>query len=236
MEGIYPKTGRLVPLDKLLALKKKYKFRAILDDSMAVGVLGATGRGTAEHHGVPITEVDMVTVNLGNALGSIGAMVLGSHKAMDHQRLNGAGYVFSASLPPFLASAAIKALDRLDEEPQLVEQLQLNVTDFRKALAAHGGDALDIGGCDESALVVVRLAVPADEAAEECVVRRAVELCQHEHGVLVATWRGTKLDRQQPRPALRACVSAAHSREQLEAAAAAVAGAMRKAGQEEGLM
>ena len=68
------------------------------------------------------------------------------------------------------------------------------------------------------------------------MVRRAVELCQHEHGVLVATWRGTKLDRQQPRPALRACVSAAHSREQLEAAAAAVAGSMRKAGQEEGLM
>ena len=232
-EGIYAKTGKMVPLDRVVELKRKYKFRCILDDSNSLGVLGHKGRGTAEHFGIPITDIDIVNVNLGNALGSIGAMVLGSHKVIDHQRLNGAGYVFSASLPPFLASAAIAAIERLDEEPQLVERLQLNITDFLAALSAEAGGSIAVESCEQSAIVVMRLAAAdgSDLAGEEAAVRRAAELCL-EQGVLVTTWRGTKLDRMPTRPALRACVSAAHSPQQVKSAARAIASAYTRAARE----
>lgn len=85
MEGLYQSTGRVAPLRKIVELRDKYFFRLLLDDSMALGVLGATGRGSPEHWGVPVSKVDMICCALGNAFASVGGFCAGSIQAVDHQ-------------------------------------------------------------------------------------------------------------------------------------------------------
>lgn len=110
VEGIYSKTGDACPLAQVVALKNKYRYRLLLDDSMGVGVLGDTGRGSIEHAGLTCDDVDIVCVSLDTSFASVGGMCAGSAEIVDHQRLSGVGYVFSASSPPYTATAAMQAM------------------------------------------------------------------------------------------------------------------------------
>lgn len=107
-----------------IELKYKYKVRLIIDESASFGVLGQTGRGLTEHFDVPIEEVDMISVSMENSLATIGGFCCGTSFVVDHQRLSGAGYCFSASLPPMLASAAIEGLNIIEEKPEMFEELK----------------------------------------------------------------------------------------------------------------
>ncbi|KAL9917284.1 serine palmitoyltransferase 1-like [Glossina fuscipes fuscipes] len=109
---------QLCPLRELVKLRAKYKLRLFLDESISFGVLGTTGRGIAEHFNVDLFEVDLM------AMGSIGGFCVGSHFIVEHQRLSGVAYCFSASLPPMLAQAAISALNRFEKDPQIFAELQ----------------------------------------------------------------------------------------------------------------
>jgi serine palmitoyltransferase len=136
VEGLYTNYGDISPLKEIIDLKEQYEYRLIVDESYALGSLGKTGRGSTEHHGVEVESVDILMASLGNAVGSVGGICAGSRRVCDHQRLSGAGYVFSASLPPYLASCAIETLNILEEEgPELVETLSGKVKVFRTALA-----------------------------------------------------------------------------------------------------
>ncbi|EFC36940.1 aminotransferase, classes I and II family protein [Naegleria gruberi] len=130
VEGVYENNGDIANLKEIIALKKKYVgFRIILDDSYGVGVLGKTGRGTIEHFGLDINDFEIVCVNMENSFGSVGGVCVGSNIIVDHQRLSGAGYCFSASLPPYLSTAAIEAMNKLDTNPDsYLVPLQKNVT------------------------------------------------------------------------------------------------------------
>lgn len=123
-EGIYMNTGQLCPLRELVQLRAKYKLRLFLDESISFGVLGKTGRGIAEHFNVDLVEVDLISAGMEWAMGSIGGFCVGSHFIVEHQRLSGVGYCFSASLPPMLAQAAISALNRFEKDPQIFAELQ----------------------------------------------------------------------------------------------------------------
>jgi len=80
-----------------------------VDESFSFGTLGTTGRGAIELYGKKITEdVEIVIISLENSLASIGGMCVGDMEVVDHQRLSGAGYCFSASAPPFVAVAAME--------------------------------------------------------------------------------------------------------------------------------
>ncbi|KAG5412649.1 hypothetical protein IGI04_000216 [Brassica rapa subsp. trilocularis] len=114
----YINSGQIAPLDEIVKLKEKYRFRVILDESNSLGVLGRSGRGLAEHHGVPIEKIDVVTAAMGHALATEGGFCTGNARIIDYQRLSSSGYVFSASLPPYLASAAITAIDVIDQNPE----------------------------------------------------------------------------------------------------------------------
>jgi len=78
----------------------------------------------------PMRHAEIVTFSLENTIGSIGGITVGDEEVVDHQRLSGAGYCFSASLPPFLASAAQASLERLKGESQLLVDLQENIDYF----------------------------------------------------------------------------------------------------------
>ena len=82
----------------------------------------------------------------GNALGSVGGMCVGSRDVVDHQRLSGNGYIFSASLPPFLATAACAALEELQEDASPLEQLRENARLLHRLLAdVSGGEPRPLG-------------------------------------------------------------------------------------------
>lgn len=83
---------------------QRYKYRLVVDESLSLGVLGPTGRGAAEHYGLSPGQVEIVGASLGAALSSVGGFCAGDREVVDHQRLSGLGYCFSASLPPYLAT------------------------------------------------------------------------------------------------------------------------------------
>jgi len=111
IEGLYQNYGDVAPLKEIVALKNEYYFRIIMDDSLGVGTLGKTGRGTCEYWGVPTSAIDVLTSSMSHALGSIGGFCAGARTVVFHQRLNASGYVFSASSPPYLVASATQALN-----------------------------------------------------------------------------------------------------------------------------
>ncbi|KRY48898.1 Serine palmitoyltransferase 1 [Trichinella britovi] len=120
-----------------LKLKWKYKVRLFIDESISFGVLGAGGRGVTEHFGVDLDDVDMISSTLENAVSSIGGFTCGRSFVVDHQRLSGAGYCFSASMPPLLAAAAIRSLDLMQDEPERFQQLRKNSHQLFTALKSR---------------------------------------------------------------------------------------------------
>ncbi|KAF9791520.1 hypothetical protein SFRURICE_003216 [Spodoptera frugiperda] len=134
-EGIYFNTGEMCPLKRLVQLARKYKLRIILDESLTIGVLGKNGRGLTEHLGVPREEVDLIVGSLEHSFATIGGFCAGTHFIVEHQRLSGLGYCFSASLPPMLAQAAISALNVIEGKPSIVGELIDNSKKLNSALS-----------------------------------------------------------------------------------------------------
>jgi serine palmitoyltransferase len=123
-EGIFQLTGTVCALPELILLKKEFFYRVIMDETMSMGTIGATGRGVTEHFNVSVNDVEMIIFGLDSALASVGGVCVGSHEIVDHQRLSGAGYCYSASTPPFLASAALHSLKYLqDQGSRLIGEL-----------------------------------------------------------------------------------------------------------------
>jgi serine palmitoyltransferase len=122
-EGIYVNTGEMCPLRELVQLRAKYKLRLFLDESVSFGTIGKTGRGLTEFLGVDKTEVDLICSSLEASIESVGGFCVGSHFIVEHQRLSGLGYCFSASQPPLLTQAAISALEVFEKDPKIFAQL-----------------------------------------------------------------------------------------------------------------
>ena len=101
-EGCFAGTGRVAPVPALLDLKDTHHARLILDESSSFGAMGGTGRGVTEHFGVDAGRVDVIAASLENAGASVGGFCAGDTGVVAYQRLMGSGYVFSASLPPYL--------------------------------------------------------------------------------------------------------------------------------------
>lgn len=159
IEGLYRNWGTVAPIREIVALKEEFRYRLILDDSHAIGALGAHGRGSLEHAGLkPMVHAEIVTFGLEHALGSVGGMTVGSEEVVDHQRLSGAGYCFSASAPPFLSRvcvAAIRKLEgRIDEAGGCLgkeEDAESGRGDGKSKVAAEAGNAPQRPSIDELA-------------------------------------------------------------------------------------
>ena len=124
VEGIYRNTGAVCPLPDLLKLRSEFCYRLVIDESLSFGVLGPNGKGVTDHFGVPVTEVDILTVAMDTMLASVGGVCLGTREIVDHQRLAGAGYCFSASAPPFLSAVALVTLNELKKSSKPLETLR----------------------------------------------------------------------------------------------------------------
>ena len=122
-EGLFMNTGEICPLDEIVEFKYKYKVRIFLDESISFATLGKTGRGVTEYLNIDINKIDLVMCNLEFCLGSNGGFCAGSSYYIDHQRLSGLGYCFSASLPPLLTVASSESIKLIDEQPEMLKLL-----------------------------------------------------------------------------------------------------------------
>jgi 8-amino-7-oxononanoate synthase len=121
VDGLYSMGGDIVPLPDLLPVCKKYGARLMIDDAHAVGVLGR-GRGTAAHFGLT-GEVDLIMSTFSKSFASLGGFVAGDETVIHYIKHHARSLIFSASIPPANAAAALASLRIMREEPEHVERL-----------------------------------------------------------------------------------------------------------------
>ena len=225
-EGCFAGTGRVAPLPELLDLKETHHARMILDESISFGAMGPTGRGVTEHFGVETSRVDVIAASLENAGASVGGFCAGDTGVVAYQRLMGSGYVFSASLPPYLATAAAHAVRRISAEPRLVARAQASAAALRDAALSGRVPGLTTDADPGSPVVPLRLAVGAAAGDENALLADVAKRARRAGvGVAVARINPTVPAQHRPPPALRVYASAAHTREDIAKAFATLADA-----------
>src|SRR6187455_2663520 len=133
-DGVFSMEGSICKLPQLLQIAKDHDAVLAVDDSHSTGVLGRTGRGTAEHFGV-LGEVDVITSTLGKALGgAAGGFVAASEEVCDILAQRSRPQLFSNALPPTVACSALEAVRLMRREPGLVAKLHRQTTEFRERL------------------------------------------------------------------------------------------------------
>lgn len=123
VEGLYSMDGDIPDLPRLIEIKNRYNAWLMVDEAHALGVLGATGRGLAEHWNVDPQRVDIWMGTLSKTLAGCGGYIAGSRDLVDYIRYTVSGHVYSVGMPPALAASAQAALSMLREEPQRVRRL-----------------------------------------------------------------------------------------------------------------
>jgi len=137
-DGVFSMEGEIGPLRELADLCDRHGTTLVVDDSHATGVLGSTGRGTAEHLGVR-DRIPIHTSTLGKAMGSAaGGFITGPAPVIDLLRQRSRTTLFSNSLPPAVAAASLEAFRMLMEDPTPVATLQRNAITFRTKMRAAG--------------------------------------------------------------------------------------------------
>lgn len=144
-ESIFRTTGKLCHLKGLLNLREKYKARLFFDESLSIGVLGKNGKGLWEHEGVDITKIDFFCGTLDNAFATVGGFCASNQVISTHQRLAGAGYIFSAAVAPVLSVTATAAIERLEtavktrvsSDDWLAADLRKNIRLFHEKFARN---------------------------------------------------------------------------------------------------
>ena len=206
-DGIFSMEGSIAPLPDLVELCRRHEAVLVVDDSHATGVLGAHGRGTAEHYGL-VGEVDIITSTLGKALGgAAGGFVAGSAAVCDYLTQRARPQLFSNALPPTVAASALASVEYLESHPERVATLRANATYFRERLLELGFKPLP----GETPIIPVIL-------GETSAAIRMSELLLAE-GVFVTGFGFPVVPQGQAR--VRCQVSAAHTRDDLDQALAA---------------
>ena len=142
-DGVFSMEGDIARLPDILDIAREHDAIVAMDDSHASGVLGATGRGTAEHHDV-YGEVDIITSTLGKALGgAAGGFTAGSAALADYLTQRSRPQLFSNALPPTVAASSLAAVRFIETHPERVTRLHENSRYFRSAITDAGFAPLD---------------------------------------------------------------------------------------------
>ncbi|HKW41226.1 MAG TPA: glycine C-acetyltransferase [Gemmatimonadales bacterium] len=137
-DGVFSMEGEIAKLPDIVALARKYGATVAVDDSHATGVLGRSGRGTAEHYGM-LGDVDIITSTLGKALGgAAGGFTAGPAALADYLTQRSRPQLFSNALPPTVAASALAAVRHVERHPELVTRLHEHARYFRERLVALG--------------------------------------------------------------------------------------------------
>ena len=205
-DGVFSMHGDLAPLDGICDLADRYDALVMVDDSHASGFLGPNGRGTPEHFGVA-DRVDIITSTLGKALGGAsGGFTSGRSEIIDFLRQRSRPYLFSNTLAPPIAAASLKALDLVDQMPELRHVLLENTRHFRDEMTARGFKITP----------GIHPIVPIMLGDEIRTVKMARAV--NERGIFVVGFSYPVVPKGEAR--IRVQISAAHTREQIDRAIA----------------
>jgi glycine C-acetyltransferase len=203
-DGVFSMEGSIAPLPDLISLCRRHDAVLVVDDSHATGVLGANGRGTAEHFGV-VGEIGIITSTLGKALGgAAGGFVAGSAAVCDFLTQRARPQLFSNALPPTVAASALASVEFLEAHPERVQVLRENARYFREQLLELGFRPLP----GETPIIPVIL-------GETAAAIRMSDLLLAE-GVFVTGFGYPVVPQGQAR--VRCQISAAHTRDDLDEA------------------
>ena len=215
-DGVFSMDGYVAPLDNICDLAERYDAMVMVDDSHAVGFVGASGRGTPELHGVS-DRVDLVTGTLGKALGGAsGGYTSGRKEIIDLLRQRSRPYLFSNTVAPAVAGASLKVLDLLEGGDDLRARLRENTAWFRTRMTELGFEILP--GDHPIVPVMIGDAARATQMAD-AILRKGVYVIGFSYPVVPVG-----------KARIRTQVSAAHTREDLQTAAAAFAAARDELG------
>ena len=198
-DAVFSMGGDIAPLPDIMALAEQYHVLTMVDEAHATGVIGATGRGIAEHFGLK-RQPDVLMGTLSKALAAEGGYVCGSQLLIDYLRNTARSYIFSTSLSPAVLAAATKALELLENQPSMVHQLQENTRIFCKTLQQEGIEAHS-----DTAIVPIVL------HDEELALRVAEEL--NRQNIFISPIRYPTVPKGQAM--LRAALMATHTPEEL---------------------
>ncbi|MCY2926500.1 MAG: glycine C-acetyltransferase [Planctomycetota bacterium] len=208
-DGVFSMDGTIAPLAEICDLADKYAAAVMIDDSHATGFLGATGRGTPEFRGVQ-GRVDIITSTLGKAMGgATGGFTAGPKEVIQLLRQRSRPYLFSNTLPPVIVAASLAVLKILSESTALRDTLAANTKYFREGLLARGF-SIPPG---EHPIIPILL-------GEAALATRMAEFLLAE-GIYVIGFSYPVVPAGKAR--LRVQISAAHTREHLDAALSAFA-------------
>ncbi len=206
-DGVFSMDGYIANLPAICDLAERHEALVMVDDSHAVGFMGKTGRGTHEHHKV-MGRVDLLTGTLGKALGGAsGGYTSGRKEIIELLRQRSRPYLFSNTLAPVIAGASIKVLELLTQSTELRDRLEGNTKFFRSEMSRLGFDILP--GSHPITPIMLGDAALATGFADAMLAR----------GVYVIGFSYPVVPKGKAR--IRAQISAAHSRDDLEQAIAA---------------
>ena len=217
-DGVFSMDGTIADLKRICTLADKYQALVMVDDSHAVGVIGANGRGTPEFCGVA-DRIDIVTGTLGKALGGAsGGYTAARRQVVDLLRQRSRPYLFSNSLAPSIVTAALAALQLLASNEGIVlrQRMHANAAHFRRELGTLGFDLLP--GCHPIVPIMLGDATLASRMADGLL----------EEGIYVVGFSFPVVPKGRAR--IRVQLSAAHTEEQVERAVAAFGRVGRRLG------
>ena len=215
VDGVFSMEGDVAPLPEILAAAREFDAGLMVDDAHGIGVMGPTGRGTAEHFGIE-PEVDLIMGTFSKSMASVGGFIAGDAVVIEYIKHRARSMIFSAAPPPASVAAALATVEIMESEPERRERLWTNTRFFAEGLRSLGFDT------GESRTPVVPVVVGEDVAALQMVQRL------HEEGIFVncvlspATPPGRAL--------IRTSLMATHTREQLGRALDAIARVGREVG------
>lgn len=205
IEGVYSADGDIPDLARFVEVKNRHHAMLMVDEAHSLGVLGATGRGIAEHSGVDPKSVDIWMGTLSKSLASCGGYIAGSRALIEYLKYTSPGFVYSVGITPANAAAALAALRVLIAEPERVHKLQGNALRFLHACKDAG---LHTGASEHTPIIPI---IVGDSL-------QAMRLAEHlfDAGINVQPMVAPAVPEHQAR--LRFFVASTHSAAQLQRA------------------
>lgn len=205
-DTVFSMDGDMAPLPDIVAIARRYGAEVMVDEAHATGVIGKGGRGAVEHFGLT-GQIFVQMGTLGKALGSFGAFVAGTRALIDTLINRSRTFIFTTALPPAACGAALAALDIVEKEPARQARLWSLTAAYRSALREAG---FKVPGDTPIVPLIVGAAEPTLAASQQLF----------ERGFHVQAIRPPTVPEGTSR--LRTAVTAAHTQEQLQAAARAI--------------
>ncbi|XP_072300893.1 serine palmitoyltransferase 2b [Eucyclogobius newberryi] len=215
VEGIYSMEGSMVRLPEIIALKKRYKAYLYLDEAHSIGALGPNGRGVVDYFGLDPKDVDIMMGTFTKSFGAAGGYIGGKKDLIDYLRTHSHSGLYATSMSPPVAQQIISSMKIImgeDGTPlgaERLKQLSENTTYFRQRLREMG---FIIYGNNDSPVVPLMLYMPAKIGAF------GREMVKRNIGTVVVGFPATPIIESRA----RFCISAAHTREMLDTALAAI--------------